>query len=188
MENSRNSSGMNLFSIGHSNHPIKRFISLLQGADVTVLADVRSYPVSRYAPQFNRDALEKSLEENGIAYLYLGKELGGRARGKISVGDFNRGLDRLLAESARHRVAMMCAERDPLDCHRWLWLSRELCARGVDVAHILANGNIERQRDTEDRLLEAEGLAGEDFFPREQRLEDAYRARSGHRASPVAAE
>lgn len=177
-----------LFSIGHSNHPIGRFISLLKGADVTLLADVRSYPKSRYAPQFNRDALTKSLEENGIAYLYLGKELGGMAREKISAEDFNRGLDRLLTESARQSTAMMCAERDPLDCHRWLWLSRELSARGMDVAHILANGKIESQRAVEDRMLEAEGLAGEDFFPREQRLEDAYRARSGHRVSPVAAE
>lgn len=188
MENPRNSSGMSLFSIGHSNHPIGHFVSLLKGAGVTLLADVRSYPMSRYAPQFNRDALAKSLEENGIAYLYLGKELGGKVREKISAGDFNRGLDRLLIESARHRTAMMCAERDPLDCHRWLWLSREICARGVDVAHILANGKIESQYETENRLLEAEGLAGEDFFPREQRLQDAYRARSGHRVSPVAAE
>jgi hypothetical protein len=83
---------------------------------------------------------------------------------------------------------MMCAERDPLDCHRWLWLSREVSARGIEVTHILANGKIEKQLETEDRLLKAEGLAGEDFFPRAQRLEDAYRARSGHRASPVAAE
>ncbi len=161
-----------LFSIGHSNHPIERFVALLENAAVTLLADVRSYPESRYAPQFNRDALEKSLQESGIAYLYLGRELGGRARDRISPGDFERGLDRLLAETARHRTAMMCAERDPLDCHRWLWLSRELTARGVGVAHILANGKIESQRETEDRLLGAEGLAGEDFFPREQRLED----------------
>ncbi len=169
-----------LLSIGHSNHPIERFIKLLQGAGVTLLADVRSYPISRYAPQFNREALAKSLEENGIGYLYLGKELGGRAREKISAGEFERGLDRVITESERQIVAMMCAERDPLDCHRWLWLSRELTARGVEVAHILASGKIERQLDTENRLLEAENLAAEDFFPREQRLEDAYRARSRH--------
>jgi uncharacterized protein (DUF488 family) len=177
-----------LFSIGHSNHPIGSFVSLLQGAGVTLLADVRSFPVSRYAPQFNREALEKSLAERGIAYLYLGRELGGKAREKISEQDFEQGLARLLAEAGRHRAAMMCAERDPLDCHRWLWLSRELSARGIEVAHILANGKIERQFETEERLLKAEGLAGEDFFPREQRLEDAYRARSGHRVSSVAAE
>ncbi|SRR5579885_325051 len=175
-----------LFSIGHSNHPIGHFVSLLKGAGVTLLADVRSYPVSRYAPQFNRGALAKSLEDNGIAYLYLGKELGGKAREKISAQDFERGLDRLLSETARLRVAMMCAERDPLNCHRWLWLSRELAARGIEVAHILADGKIESQFETENRLLAAEGLAGDDFFPREQRLADAYRARFRHHA--VAAE
>lgn len=177
-----------LFSIGHSNHSIQHFVSLLKGVDVTLLADVRSYPKSRYAPQFTREALEKSLQENGIGYLWLGKELGGMAREKISREDFEHGLSRLVAESEKQPTAMMCAERDPLDCHRWLWLSRELSARGMDVAHILANGKIESQHAVEDRLLEAEGLAGEDFFPREQRLEDAYRARSGHRVSPVAAE
>jgi uncharacterized protein (DUF488 family) len=177
-----------LFSIGHSNHSIERFVALLKGAGMTLLADVRSYPRSRYAPQFNRAALERSLRDNGIGYLYLGGELGGMTREKISARDFERGLSRLVAESGKQPVAMMCAERDPLDCHRWLWLSRELSARGVGVAHILASGEIESQHATEDRLLEAEGLAAEDFFPREERLKDAYRARSGPRAAPLAAE
>lgn len=172
-----------LFSIGHSNHPIGHFVSLLQGAGVTLLADVRSYPKSRYAPQFNREALEQSLPASGIGYLWLGKELGGMAREKISREEFEDGLGRLYDASLRRPTAMMCAERDPLNCHRWLWLSRELTARGVKVAHILANGKIESQFETEDRLLEAEGLAGEDFFPREQRLKDAYRARSRHHAA-----
>lgn len=170
-----------LFSIGHSNHTIEHFVSLLSSAGVKLLADVRSYPKSRFAPQFNREALERSLPQNGIGYLYLGKELGGMVREKISRDAFEHGLGRLVTESERQPTAMMCAERDPLDCHRWLWLSRELTARGIEVAHILATGKIENQHDTEDRLLAAEGLAGEDFFPREQRLNDAYRARSSHR-------
>jgi uncharacterized protein (DUF488 family) len=170
-----------LFSIGHSNHSIEHFISLLAGAGVKLLADVRSYPKSRFASQFNREALEQSLPQNGIGYLYLGKELGGMAREKISREAFEHGLGRLIKESEKQPTAMMCAERDPLDCHRWLWLTRELIARNIEVRHILANGKIERQRDTEERLLEAEGLGGDDFFPREQRLKDAYRARAGHR-------
>lgn len=170
-----------LYSVGHSNHTIEHFVSLLQGAGVKLLADVRSYPKSRYAPQFNREALERSLPASGIGYLYLGKELGGMAREKISRDAFEHGLRQLIAASERQPTAMMCAERDPLDCHRWLWLTRELTARGIEVRHILATGKIENQRDTEDRLLAAEGLAREDFFPREQRLNDAYRARSSHR-------
>ncbi len=172
-----------LFSIGHSNHSIEHFVALLQGAGVTLLADVRSYPKSRYALQFNREALEQSLSENDIGYLWLGKELGGMARDKITAHDFERGLGRLYDASLRQSTAMMCAERDPLNCHRWLWLSRELAARGIKVAHILGNGKIESQRETENRLLEAEGLAGEDFFSREERLRDAYRARSRHHAA-----
>lgn len=171
-----------LFSIGHSNHSIAHFVSLLQGAGVTLLADVRSYPKSRYAPQFSREALEQSLSENGIGYLWLGKELGGMAREKITAQDFERGLGRLVAESEKQPTVMMCAERDPLDCHRWLWLSRELTVRRITVAHILANGKIESQIETENRLLEAEGLAGEDFFSRKERLRDAYRAHSRHHA------
>ena len=170
-----------LLSIGHSNHTIEHFVSLLAGAEVKLLADVRSYPKSRFAPQFNREMLEKSLRGNGIGYLWLGRELGGMAREKISPEAFEHGLGRLIKESEQQPTAMMCAERDPLDCHRWLWLTRELIARGIEVRHVLANGKIERQFETEQRLLEAEGLAGEDFFPREQRLADAYRARAGHR-------
>lgn len=175
-----------ILTIGHSNHPIERFLQLLQGAGVTMLADVRSFPVSRHAPQYNREALAGSLEASRIVYAYCGKELGGRA--EVAAAAFRRGLDRVIAASATHRVALMCAERDPLDCHRWLWLSRELTARGVEVAHILASGEVASQRATEDRLLEAEKLAAEDFFPREQRLHDAYRARSGHRLAARAAE
>ena len=172
-----------ILTIGHSNHPIERFLALVQGADVSAIADVRSFPVSRYAPQFNKDALAKSLQEKAIAYLYCGKELGGRPHERPSAPESVRDeFDRIVAESARHRLALMCAERDPLDCHRLL-LARTLAERRVAVGHILASGEIESQRATEDRLLLREGLAGDDLFSREARLLDAYRARRGHRPS-----
>ena len=167
-----------ILTIGHSNHPIERFLALVQGAGVRVLADVRSFPSSRYAPQFNKEALAKSLEEKAIAYLYLGKELGGRAPARPSTPEsFRAGLDRVVTESARYRIALMCAERDPLDCHR-LMLARALAERGVAVGHILGSGEIANQSSTEDRLLAREGLAGDDLFSREVRLRDAYRARA----------
>ena len=177
-----------ILTIGHSNHPIERFLELVKNASVTAIADVRSYPVSRYAPHFNRDALTKSLDENGIPYFYFGKELGGRSHNNFNPADFRKGLDRIIEESARHRITMMCAERDPLDCHRCLLLARSLAERSVEIGHILASGKIASHRETEDRLLEAEGLGTEDFFSREQRLADAYNARSGHRAPAQAAE
>jgi uncharacterized protein (DUF488 family) len=173
-----------ILTVGHSNHPIERFLALLLGAGARAVADIRSYPASRHTPQFNREALAKSLEENGIAYLYCGKELGGR--GPASPDDLRKGLDRLLAESARGRVALMCAERDPLDCHR-LSLARALAERGIAVGHILASGDVASHRAIEDRLLAREGLAGDDLFPREARLRDAYRARS-HRPARAAAD
>jgi len=173
-----------ILTIGHSNHPIERFLALLQEAGASAIADVRSYPASRHAPQFNRDALAKSLEDQGIAYLYCGKELGGR--GPSSPEDFRKGLDRVVAESARHRIALMCAERDPLDCHR-LGLARAFAERGMAVGHILASGEVASQRAIEDRLLAREGLAGDDLFSREARLSDAYRARR-HRPARAAAD
>ena len=176
-----------ILTVGHSNHPIERFLALVQGAGVSALADVRSFPISRYAPQFNKDALAKSLAEKAIVYLYCGEELGGRSRDPSTLESFRKGLDRVVAESARHRVALMCAERDPLDCHRLL-LARALVERGIAVAHILASGEIASQHATDDRLLAREGLAGDDLFSREARLVDAYRARRSHPPLRAAAE
>ena len=176
-----------ILTVGHSNHPIERFLALVQGAGVSALADVRSFPISRYAPQFNKDALAKTLAEKAIVYLYCGEELGGRSRDPSTLESFRKGLDRVVAESARHRVALMCAERDPLDCHRLL-LARALVERGIAVAHILASGEIASQHATDDRLLAREGLAGDDLFSREARLIDAYRARRSHPPLRAAAE
>jgi uncharacterized protein (DUF488 family) len=176
-----------ILTIGHSNHPIERFLALVQGAGVSALADVRSFPISRYAPQFNKDALAKSLAKKAIVYLYCGEGLGGRSRDPSTLESFRNGLDRVVAESARHRVALMCAERDPLDCHRLL-LARALVERGIAVAHILASGEIASQHAADDRLLAREGLAGNDLFSREARLIDAYRARRSHPPLRAAAE
>ncbi|HLL29203.1 MAG TPA: DUF488 domain-containing protein [Xanthobacteraceae bacterium] len=172
-----------ILTIGHSNYPIERFLELLQGAGVRALADVRSFPVSRYAPQFNREALAKALAEKAIAYLYCGKDLGGRLHERPSTpADLSRGLDHVVAESAHRRIALMCAERDPVNCHRLL-LARALIERGIAVGHILASGEIASQRAIEDRLLAQKGLAGDDLFPREERLSDVYRARRARRTA-----
>jgi uncharacterized protein (DUF488 family) len=154
-----------LYTIGHSNHSLTRFLELLSGAGIAAIADVRSQPVSRFAPQFNKDALIRALEAGGIAYAYMGRELGGRPKDaglltggkpdyeKMARADaFRDGLARLAAESATHRLAILCAERDPTDCHRFLLVARALAAQGIEVAHILANGDIETQEDTERRM------------------------------------
>jgi uncharacterized protein (DUF488 family) len=120
-----------LFTIGHSNSPIDRFIALLGEAGVNALADVRSAPYSRFCPWFSRNNLQAHLAAAGIAYLGYGEALGGRPDEAYLYRDgvadyeamaqtpaFHSGLDRLQNDMAPRRACLMCAERDPLDCHR----------------------------------------------------------------------
>src|SRR5262245_53096414 len=153
-----------ILSIGHSNHALAQFIALIEGAGVSAIADVRSRPVSRWVPHFNKKPLEATLAERGISYLYLGHELGGRPddsslmkSGKPDYAamarslSFAAGLKRVIDASVNDVVALLCAERDPVDCHRFLLIGRELAARGIAIAHILASGVVEPQADTERR-------------------------------------
>ncbi|MGF1641207.1 MAG: DUF488 family protein [Rhodospirillales bacterium] len=200
-----------ILTIGHSTHPAERFLALLRGAGVTAVADVRSAPYSRHAPQFNSDALKSNLRSAGIAYSFLGKELGGRPRDRdlyregvadyekmAKTEEFQRGLDRVVEGARKYRVALMCSEQDPLDCHRCLLVGRALSRRGVTVKHLLAGGEVIDHGPIEDRLLEVSGRNGEDLFAsREERLAAAYRERARRVAhaepepdvkSPIAAE
>jgi uncharacterized protein (DUF488 family) len=164
-----------ILTIGHSNHRIERFLELLKGAGVTALADVRSQPHSRWASQFNKEALAGTLAEKGIAYVFLGKELGGRPKDKALLKDgkpdyeamagsenFRAGIVRVLEGAKTHRIALMCAERDPIDCHRFVLIGRHLAAHGVPIAHILATGEVETHADTERRFAARKG--GADLF------------------------
>jgi uncharacterized protein (DUF488 family) len=166
-----------IYTLGHSNHPIAHFLNLLQGQGVTLLADVRSTPYSRFNPQFRRDALAESLAEQGIEYLFLGEELGARSKDrscydegrvsyrKLAATDlFRQGIDRLLAAAKAHTVAIMCAEKDPLDCHRTILVARELVKRGESVAHILASGEVEPHEQVMQQLREQLKLEPGDLF------------------------
>jgi uncharacterized protein (DUF488 family) len=182
-----------ILTIGHSRHPLERFVALLDAAQVTAVADVRSAPVSRFSPHFNKNALAASLATHGIGYVFLGKELGGRperpelyTQGRADYEkmaaspEFRAGLAQLIETAERHRVAAMCSEADPLDCHRCLLVSRALAEAGQDVAHILASGEIVSHTQAEDRLLQLEHLADDDLLMRSraERLAEAYRSRS----------
>jgi uncharacterized protein (DUF488 family) len=189
-----------ILTIGHSRHPLERFLSLLAGAQVTAVADVRSSPASRFSPQFNKNALAASLAGHGIDYVFLGKALGGRParpemytdgradyRKMAASPEFRAGLAQLIEMAERHRVAAMCSEADPLDCHRCLLVGRALAEAGHDVAHILASGEIAPQVEMEDRLLKLEHLADDDLLVRSraERLAEAYRARNRKAAYTV---
>ncbi|GAB4335922.1 MAG: hypothetical protein Kow0089_05900 [Desulfobulbaceae bacterium] len=155
-----------IYTIGHSNHPIDKFIGLLKQHGITAVADVRSAPYSRFNPQFNKEDLTASLQKAGIAYVFLGKELGARPNdpscyenGQADFvrmaerDEFKRGLDRVISGSEKYRVALMCAEKEPLDCHRTILVCRNLKTLGVNIKHILPNGSLEDHRETEGRLL-----------------------------------
>src|SRR5260370_29901262 len=138
-----------VYTIGHSTHSIERFIELLQLHAVTALADVRSHPHSRMNPQFNRDSLKEALDAADIKYVFLGKELGARSEEKSCYRNgqvqydllsktelFKKGIQRVKAGADSYPIALMCAEREPLECHRTILVSRRLCEDGLRVMHI----------------------------------------------------
>ena len=182
-----------IYTIGHSNHPIERFVGLLRGAQIEAVLDVRSMPQSRHFPQFGRKRLEETLAANGIAYVFLGDALGGKPKDPAVRRDgvvdyeliaatpaFGEGLARVAREGAARRVALMCAEKAPLDCHRTVLISRHLAARGHQVTHVLADGGEMPHAAVEEELLRRYAPA-DDLLARAQdrdaRLAFAYRSR-----------
>jgi len=166
-----------VLTIGHSNHPVEAFVELLQHHGVTALADVRSAPYSRFAPQFNREALDRSLKASSIKYVFLGRELGARPderscyeNGRVQYARlartdwFRSGLDRVVRGANDYRIALMCAEKEPLECHRALLVARALDELGVPVEHILPDGRLESHGDAMLRLLKVVRLPSEDLF------------------------
>ena len=155
-----------IWTIGHSNHSARRFIDLLQGAGIDCVADVRSTPFSRRNPQFSQKALAASLKDAGIEYWFLGDALGARPKdpdcwedGKVSYARiaasaaFQEAIQALIDESHAKRIALMCAEKEPLDCHRTILVGRALAQRDTELAHIHADGRIEPHVELEERLL-----------------------------------
>ena len=168
-------------TIGHSNHPIERFVDLLKAGGVRLLVDVRSMPYSRRFPQFGRERLAKSLDEAGIAYLWEGEALGGKpgqGGGYTALAArpvFKQALDRVVERSRITTLCLMCAEKEPLDCHRTVLVSRRLAERGVAIEHLLADGTSRRHAAIEESLLTRQG--GDLFDDRAARLARAWDAR-----------
>ena len=181
-----------VFTIGHSTLAIRTFLNLLRKAEITAVADVRSSPFSRRMPHFSRNELRATLKENGMKYVFLGKELGGRPSTQNlfcdGVADYEKmalepafleGIERVASGSKEHTVALMCSEHNPLDCHRCLLVGRVLAERQLPLSHILNSGRIADQREIEDKLLGAAESATDDMFsPRGDRLAKAYRLRA----------
>jgi uncharacterized protein (DUF488 family) len=177
-----------IWTIGHSNLGVAAFIDLLKAAGIEAVADVRSSPWSGHNPQFNREALKESLKTAGIAYAWLGEELGGRPKTRQfyceGVADyrlmrrapaFSAGLKRVTTGTETYRIALMCAEKHPLGCHRCLLVGRALHEAGRQVVHLLHDGGAMTQADIEEELLLLAGKDDADLFaPRNERVEAAY--------------
>ena len=144
-----------VWTVGHSTHSIEELIGALKSFQITLLADVRSFPGSRRYPHFNKESIKASLAAVGIDYIHL-LELGGRRRARLGshnlawrnesfrgyadymeTEDFRKGIARLLDVADSRRTAIMCAEAVWWRCHRGL-ISDFLKAKGVEVAHIIA--------------------------------------------------
>ncbi|MEM1537116.1 MAG: DUF488 domain-containing protein [Candidatus Bathyarchaeia archaeon] len=131
-----------IWTIGHSNRSINTFLELLKEHKIQVLVDVRSFPTSK-SEHFKRENMEKWLPENGIEYLWLGKELGGYRKGgyekHMRTKIFREGVKNLLEIAAQKRTCIMCMEVNPKYCHR-RFIAAHLERKGVKVIHIIAKG------------------------------------------------
>ena len=189
-----------LFTIGHSNHSPEKFLELLSSCNINALADVRSNPYSRRLPHFNKQELQSYLPKSEIRYVFLGAELGARpadincyVNGKAiyeriaELDSFKQGLERILKGAKNYRIALMCAEKDPITCHRAILICQHLVPFNLEIAHIHSSGELEYHEDLEERLLEICGLASlkeykqlslfpsEPEIPRSEKLRQAYK-------------
>ena len=154
-----------VFTVGHSNHAAGAFLMLLRQNDITEVLDVRSAPYSRYARHFNKSPLEDLLRSEGIGYKYMGHSLGGPGRDHPGADErvdlesirqterYRQGLERVTLLAQNRRVALMCSENDPMRCHRFVLLSRDLESLGLRVLHILRGGSTTSQSELEQDMV-----------------------------------
>jgi uncharacterized protein (DUF488 family) len=156
-----------LFTIGYSGRTIDDLVALLEQHKITALCDVRSTPYSSRNPQFNRELLKQAVKSHNVEYVFLGEELGARPKDsscyvdgkaiyqKISASSlFRNGLERIkLGMQKGYVLALMCAEKDPMTCHRSILICRHLRGPGIDIRHIIDHETTEAQADLEKRLI-----------------------------------
>src|SRR5579859_1681778 len=166
-----------VYTIGHSNGTAERLLELLRQHEITAVVDVRSQPYSRFNPQFNREDVASFLKKSGLEYVFLGRELGARSDDPSCYRDgraqyaliartplFAGGIQRLLVGMERFRVALMCAEKEPLACHRTILIARHLHEQRVEVRHILEDGRLEIHESLLLRLLAEHGMQEQNLF------------------------
>ena len=188
------------YTVGHSSHKTEDFINLLKDHDIRCIADVRSSPYSKYAPQFNRELLKKDLENSAIEYIYMGNCLGARYTDPSLFFDdkqmvdfekvsktvvFRQGVNQVIEKlNNGFKLALMCAEKDPFDCHRFMLVSHFLSKKGIQMQHIREDGHLESNDDLEQRLLNKykinnqQAALFEETKTKKQAIEKAYIARN----------
>lgn len=187
------------FTIGHSNHATEQFVSILKKQGINCLVDIRSSPYSQHTPQFNRELLMGELKKENILYVYMGNTLGGRYTnpellfpdGKVDYDkvkqtkNFIKGIEKVIEGIKKsYKIALMCSEKEPFDCHRFILVACELEKRGITVSHILGNGSTALNTELEKKLLSKYKVDYQQyrFFietkTREQALEEARRKRN----------
>lgn len=190
-----------LYTVGHSNQSQEDFLELMKRHDINCIVDVRSVPASKFSPQFNMESLKWYLRTNGIQYLHFGDEFGARrtdcldAEGQVNFElvvespSFKRGVERLMNGLQKgFHISLMCSEANPLECHRFSLISRYFSDKGLDVQHILKNGELashallekemidEYLQSKKHRLAEIDQLFGS--YTKEDQRRDAYRLKN----------
>lgn len=188
-----------VLTIGHSNHELAQLLSLLRAHGANAIADVRSSPYSRLNPQFNRESLQEYLKSNSLTYVFLGREMGGRPedpscyldgqvdyRKLAGAAFFKNGLVRVINGAQTHRIALLCSEAEPLNCHRAILIAQELVAMGISVSHIHSDASLESHPEAMSRLVQLRGLAEKDLFrSKEEIIADACERQAGRIAYEI---
>jgi uncharacterized protein (DUF488 family) len=178
-----------LFTVGYAGHDRDSLLAVLRAQSITAVADIRTFKRSSYWTAFDSDAFGPWLREHGIAYVFLGDLLGGKPQDETLYPDgqldyqmmaarpaFQTGIQRLIDGAKRYRICLMCAEKDPLDCHRTLAIAPLLQQAGFVLRHILADGTVEDQSETDARMIAINGGETPDLFATQADDPDAERA------------
>ena len=188
-----------IHTIGYAAHTIESFIAALEKFNITAIADVRSQPYSKFKPEFNRENLKKILINNRIEYVFLGDNIGARIKAPECYKNgqvdyeliskhplFQEGIDRLLKGMEKFSIALMCAEKDPINCHRTILICKHLKKYQIQIYHIIDANTSENHTKTEFRLMKLYHLDQPDLFMKDsEQLEEAYN-RQGEKISYVA--
>ncbi len=172
--------GVTVYTLGHSRHAIEAFIDLARLHDITLVVDVRGQPFSRFNPQYNRERFKDALAERGIDYLWFGDRLSGRPTepefhgpdGKVLWDKLRRwpalheALAEVLHNASDKRLALVCAEEDPMRCHRRFLLTPPLAEQGANVVHIRGDGRLQPEEELRDSEELAAGGSQLNLFER----------------------